>query len=196
MLEEIQKLSAEFPACWRGRDPRDLEPMSEIFNEYSVSLRLERKTSRGAAGTYADEAGYFAEDLTATTLVKGFLVPDGVAYPGERARTVWLGPTCSKNRGCDGLVAPGSRSRRRLRSCRTFATWRVGIYVVHVEHGIGAFSRVRDCAAGWVNGAVDAVGVRPRALARCAADVASSGSGSVEEGIRQVLPRLGTQQWA
>src|SRR6185369_6248543 len=81
LLEEIQKLNAEHRRVLVAAGSLgELERMSEIFNEYNVPFRLGSRTSRGAAGTYADEAGYFAEDLTATTLVRAY-VPQGVVLP-------------------------------------------------------------------------------------------------------------------
>jgi transcription-repair coupling factor (superfamily II helicase) len=196
MLEEIQRLSLENRRVLVAAGSMgELERMSEIFNEYNVAFRLGSRTSRGAAGTYADEAGYFAEDLTATTLVKAF-VPDGVALPESNVVLFGSGDLFDES---DSMVSrPGKQKSKTAAFLSDFRDLAVGDYVVHVEHGIGQYRGLKEIAQpdGSTAELMQLEYAEGSRLYVPLTRLDLVQKYRSQEGIRPVLSRLGTQQWA
>ena len=196
MLEEVKKLGAEnnrviFAAGSTG----ELERLSEIFNEYGVPFRLGSRTSRGGTETYAGEAGYFAEDLTATTLVRGF-VPEGVGLPDARLVLFGSGDLFDESETTVGR--PLKQKSKTAAFLSDFRDLAVGDYVVHVEHGIGQYRGLKEIPQGdgstaelmqleYADGARLYVPLTRLDLVQ---------KYRSQEGVRPALSRLGTQQWA
>jgi transcription-repair coupling factor (superfamily II helicase) len=196
LIEEIKKLSADNQHVMLAAGSQgELERLADIFNEYSVTYRLGTRSARAGGPTYADEAGYFAEDLQATTLVRGF-VPDGVALPD--ANLILFG---SHDLFDESDVAAVRAPRQRSKTAAFLSDFRdlaVGDYVVHVEHGIGQYLGLKEIAQA--DGSTAEFMILEYAdsarlyvpLTRL--DLVQKYRSA--EGGRPVLSRLGTQQWA
>ena len=196
MLEEIQKLAAENKRVLvAAGSTGEVERMADIFNEYNVPFRLGSRTSRGAAGTYADEAGYFAEDLTAAMLVRAF-VPGGVALPESNFVLFGSGDLFDES---DVMVSRPSKQKSKTAAFLSdFRDLAVGDYVVHIEHGIGQYRGLKeisqpDGSTAELMQLEYAEGARLYVpLTRL--DLVQKYRS--QEGVRPALSRLGTQQWS
>ncbi len=196
MLEDVKKLAAENKrVIFAAGSTGELERLSEIFNEYSVPFRLGSRTSRGGSDTYADEAGYFAEDLSATTLVRGF-VPDGVALPDAGLVLFGSGDLFDESESVVGR--PLKQKSKTAAFLSDFRDLAVGDYVVHVEHGIGQYRGLKEIPQGdgstaelmqleYAEGARLYVPLTRLDLVQ---------KYRSQEGAKPALSRLGTQQWA
>jgi transcription-repair coupling factor (superfamily II helicase) len=195
LIEEVKKLSAEgekILLCAGSNG--ELERLADIFNEYSVPYRLGSRTQRPGGASYADEAGYFGEDLSVTTLVRAF-VPHGVALP--ESRLVIFGSSDLFDES-EETVARAPRQRSRTAAFLSdFRDLAVGDYVVHVEHGIGQYQGLREIAQAdgsstefmileYAEGARLYVPLTRLDLVQKYRSA---------EGGRPLLSRLGTQQW-
>ena len=58
----------------------EVERLADVFNEYNLSFRIGSRTPRPGSEVFVDESTYFAEDMTATTIVKAY-VPEGMVLP-------------------------------------------------------------------------------------------------------------------
>ena len=79
MVEEVKALLTDgrrvvFAAANTG----EVERLADIFSEYMVPFRVGSRSARPGQETYVEEQGFFAEDLSAATVVKAY-VPEGVA---------------------------------------------------------------------------------------------------------------------
>jgi transcription-repair coupling factor (superfamily II helicase) len=196
MVEEVQKLVGENKrVIFAAGSIGELERLSEIFNEYGLPFRLGSRTSRGGSDTYADEAGYFAEDLAATTLVRAF-VPDGVALP--EANLVFFGSGDLFDEPESVIGRPLKQKSKTAAFLSDFRDLAVGDYVVHVEHGIGQYRGLKEIPQGdgstaelmqleYAEGARLYVPLTRLDLVQ---------KYRSQEGAKPALSRLGTQQWA
>jgi len=196
LIEEVKKLSAEGEKILLSAGSTgELERLADIFNEYGVPYRLGSRAQRPGGGSYADEAGYFGEDLSVTTLVRAF-VPHGVALPDSRL--VIFG-SCDLFDESDATVARAPRQRSRTAAFLSdFRDLAVGDYVVHVEHGIGQYQGLREIAQADGSSAEFMIleyaeGARLY-IPLTRLDLVQKYRSA--EGGRPLLSRLGTQQWA
>jgi transcription-repair coupling factor (superfamily II helicase) len=137
MLEEVQKLSAAgrrvlFAAASTG----EVERLAEVFTEYNLPFRLGTRSPRPGAETYAEEAGYFAQEVITTAVVKAF-VPDGVSLP--EANLVIFGSGDLFDESEDVVTRPLRQKSKVSAFLSDFRDLAIGDYVVHVEHGIGQY---------------------------------------------------------
>ncbi len=196
LIEEVKKLSAEGERVLLSAGSNgELERLADIFNEYGVPYRLGSRTQRPGGASYADEAGYFGEDLSVTTLVRAF-VPHGVALP--ESKLVIFGSSDLFDES-EAAVARAPRQRSRTAAFLSdFRDLAVGDYVVHVEHGIGQYQGLREIAQADGSNAEFMIleyaeGARLYVpLTRL--DLVQKYRSA--EGGRPLLSRLGTQQWA
>ena len=196
MMEEIRKLTAENErVILAAGNQGELERLADVFNEYNVPYRLGTRVSRAGGPTYADEAGYFAEDLQATTLVRAF-VPEGVVLP--ESHIVLFG---SRDLFDESEVSAVRAPRQRSKTSAFLSDFRdltVGDYIVHVEHGIGQYQGLKEIAQG--DGSTTEFMILEYAEAArlyvplTRLDLVQKFRSA--EGGRPVLSRLGTQQWA
>jgi transcription-repair coupling factor (superfamily II helicase) len=196
MVEEVKALLADgrrvlFAAANTG----EVERLADIFNEYTVSFRTGSRSARPGHETYVEEAGFFAEDLSAATVAKAY-VPEGVALPD--ARLVIFGTRDLFDESEVSAQQP-KRSRSKVSAFLSdFRDLAVNDYVVHVEHGIGQYHGLKEIAQGDGETAEFMIleyaeGARLYVpLTRL--DLIQKYRSS--EGVKPALSRLGTQQWA
>ncbi len=196
LIEEVKKLSAEGEKVLLSAGSNgELERLADIFNEYGVPYRLGSRAQRPGGGSYADEAGYFGEDLSVTTLVRAF-VPHGVALP--ESKLVIFGSSDLFDES-EATVARAPRQRSRTAAFLSdFRDLAVGDYVVHVEHGIGQYQGLREIAQADGSSAEFMIleyaeGARLY-IPLTRLDLVQKYRSA--EGGRPLLSRLGTQQWA
>ncbi|HWR36627.1 MAG TPA: transcription-repair coupling factor [Clostridia bacterium] len=192
--EEIRKLTAAGKrVLFSAGSTGELERLSDIFAEYKLPYRLGSRTGRGGE-TYAGEAGYFAEDFSATTLAKAF-VPDGVVLPDSAL--VIYGTRDLFDESETVAYRPLKQKSKTSAFLSDFRDLAVGDYVVHVEHGIGQYQGLREIAQAdgskaefmileYAEGARLYVPLTRLDLVQ---------KYRSQEGARPVLNRLGTQQW-
>jgi transcription-repair coupling factor (superfamily II helicase) len=196
LLEEVKKLSAAGEKVLLSAGSNgELERLADIFNEYDVAYRLGSRAQRPGSGSYADEAGYFGEDLSVTTLVRAF-VPDGVALPESKLAIFGSRDLFDES---EAMVTRAPRQRSMTAAFLSdFRDLAVGDYVVHVEHGIGQYQGLREIAQAdgsstefMILEYADAARLYvPLTRLDLVQKYRSSESG------KPLLSRLGTQQWA
>ncbi len=196
MVEQAKKLAGEGRrVLFAAGNTGEVERLADIFGEYNLAYRLGSRNPRPGGETYADEAGYFAEDMTAATLVKAF-VPDGVVLP--EASLVIYG---TRDLFDDSeLMAPRSLKQKSKTSAflSDFRDLAVGDYVVHVEHGIGQYHGLREIEQPD-GGKIEFMILEYAEAARLYVPLTRLDlvqKYRSQEGVRPVLNRLGTQQWA
>lgn len=196
MVEEVKKLIAQNTrVLFAAGSTGELERLADIFTEYSVPYRIGSRATRPGGETWTDEQGYFAEDLTAAALVKGFL-PDGFVLP--ESTLVVFGTRDLFDESEAVISRPLKQKSKTAAFLSDFRDLAVGDYVVHVEHGIGQYLGLREIEQG--DGAKAEFMVLEYAegarlyvpLTRL--DLVQKYRSA--EGGRPVLSRLGTQQWA
>ena len=195
MVEEVQKLSKEgrhvlFAAANNG----EVERLADVFTEYSVPFRIGSRTPRPGSETFVDETSYFAQDLTATTVVRAY-VPEGVVLPD--ASLIVFGTRDLFDESEAVVGRPLKQKSKTSAFLSDFRDLAVGDYVVHVEHGIGQYQGLKEIAQGdgttefmileYAEGAKLYVPLTRLDLVQKYRSA---------EGARPVLNRLGTQQWA
>jgi len=192
MLDEVKKLTAagEHVMLAAG-SVGEIERLADIFNEYQAPYRI---GTRAKAGAISEQAEYFNDESSATTLVQGY-VPLGVALP--ESKLVIFGA----NDLFDDSEA-GATRQPRLRSktaafLSDFRDLTAGDYVVHVEHGIGRYQGLKEIPQAdgskaefmvleYAEGARLYVPLTRLDLVQ---------KYRAAEGGAVVLNRLGTQQW-
>lgn len=195
LIDEVKKLVAENQRVMLAAGSQgELERLADIFNEYNVPYRL-GTLSRSNTPAYAEDSGYFAEDLTAATLVRGF-VPDGMALPD--ANLVVFGSRDLFDESELGVVRQPRQKSKTAAFLSDFRDLAIGDYVVHVEHGIGEYVGLKEIAQGDGSKAEFMVLEYAEAarlyvpLTRL--DLVQKYRSA--EGGKPVLSRLGTQAWA
>jgi transcription-repair coupling factor (superfamily II helicase) len=196
MVEEVKAALADGRrVLFAASNTGEVERLADIFNEYTVPFRIGSRSARPGHETYVEEAGFFAEDLSAATVAKAY-VPEGVAFPD--ARLVVFG---TRDLFDESEVAATQPKRSRSKVSAFLSDFRdlaVNDYVVHVEHGIGQYQGLREIAQGDGEPAEFMIleyaeGARLYVpLTRL--DLIQKYRSS--EGVKPVLNRLGTQQWA
>jgi transcription-repair coupling factor (superfamily II helicase) len=195
MAEEVGRLTHEgrrvvFAVSSTG----EVERLADVFNEYNLSFRIGSRTPRPGTEVYVDESTYFAEDVTATTIVKAYL-PEGVVLP--EANLVIFG---ARDLFDEAELSPGRPQARKSKVSAFLSDFRdlaIGDYVVHVEHGIGQYQGLKEIPQEDGGNAEFMVleyaeGARLYVpLTRL--DLVQKYRSS--EGVKPVLNRLGTQQW-
>ena len=196
MVEQVKKLTSEGRrVLFTAGNTGEVERLADVFGEYNLGYRLGSRNPRPGGETYADEAGYFAEDLMAATLVKAF-VPDGVVLPD--ASLVIYG---TRDLFDDSeTVAPRPLKQKSKTSAflSDFRDLAVGDYVVHVEHGIGQYQGLREIEQ-QDGGKIEFMILEYAESARLYVPLTRLDlvqKYRSQEGARPVLNRLGTQQWA
>jgi transcription-repair coupling factor (superfamily II helicase) len=195
VVEEVRKLTAEgrrvlFAVPSMG----EVERLADIFTEYNVPFRL---GSRATAGTesYLDEAAYFAEDLSTTTIVKT-AIADGVVLPD--ASLVIYGARDLFDESEVAVTRPLKQKSKVAAFLSDFRDLAIGDYVVHVEHGIGQYQGLKEIVQGETTGEFMVLEYAEGArlyvpLTRL--DLVQKYR-SAEGGAKPTLSRLGTAQWA
>ena len=195
MTEEVARLTREGKrVMFAVSSTGEVERLADVFNEYNVSFRIGSRTPRPGSEVFVDESTYFAEDMTATIIVKGY-VPEGVALP--EANLVLFG---ARDLFDESEVSLGRPQRQKSKVSAFLSDFRdlaIGDYVVHMEHGIGQYQGLREIPqedGGTVEFMIleYAEGARLYVpLTRL--DLVQKYRSS--EGVKPVLNRLGTQQW-
>ena len=81
MTEEVERLTRDGKrVMFAVSSTGEVERLADVFNEYNLSFRIGSRTPKPGSEVYVDESTYFAEEMTATTVVKSY-VPEGVALP-------------------------------------------------------------------------------------------------------------------
>ncbi len=196
MVEEVKAALADGRrVLFAASNTGEVERLADIFNEYTVPFRIGSRSARPGHETYVEEAGFFAEDLSAATVAKAY-VPEGVAFPD--ARLVVFG---TRDLFDESEVAATQPKRSRSKVSAFLSDFRdlaVNDYVVHVEHGIGQYQGLKEIAQGDGDNAEFMIleyaeGARLYVpLTRL--DLIQKYRSS--EGVKPALNRLGTQQWA
>ncbi len=172
----------------------EVERLADVFNEYNLSFRIGSRTPKPGSEVFVDESTYFAEDVTATTIVKAY-VPEGVALP--EANLVMFGARDLFDELESAVGRPQRQKSKVSAFLSDFRDLAVGDYVVHVEHGIGQYQGLKEVPqedGGTAEFMVleYAEGARLYVpLTRL--DLVQKYRSS--EGVQPVLNRLGTQQW-
>ncbi|HTV66181.1 MAG TPA: transcription-repair coupling factor [Bryocella sp.] len=195
MTEEVERLTREGKrVMFAVSSTGEVERLADVFNEYNLSFRIGSRTPKAGSEVFVDESAYFAEEMTATTIVKGY-VPEGVAIPD--ANFVLFG---TRDLFDESEVSLGRPQRQKSKVSAFLSDFRdlaIGDYVVHVEHGIGQYQGLReipqeDGSATEFMVLEYAEGARLYVpLTRL--DLVQKYRSS--EGVKPVLNRLGTQQW-
>ncbi len=195
MTEEVLRLTREGKrVMFAVSSTGEVERLADVFNEYNVSFRIGSRTPKPGNEVFVDESTYFAEDVTATIIVKAY-VPEGVALP--EANLVLFG---ARDLFDESEVSLGRPQRQKSKVSAFLSDFRdlaIGDYVVHVEHGIGQYQGLREIPqedGGTVEFMIleYAEGARLYVpLTRL--DLVQKYRSS--EGVKPVLNRLGTQQW-
>ena len=147
MAEELRKLAAaqtETMLCLPNLG--EVERMAEILAEYGLPYRLGSRSPKTAA-TYVDEATqYLAQGESGVTLLVKAFVPEGVVLPESNLAIFGTLDLFDESEAViSGPVKSKSRTSAFLSDFRDLA---IGDYVVHVEHGIGAYLGLREIARG------------------------------------------------
>ncbi len=195
MTEEVERLTrAGKRVMFAVSSTGEVERLADVFNEYNLSFRIGSRTPKPGTEVFVDESTYFAEEMTATTIVKAY-VPEGVAIPD--ANLVLFG---TRDLFDESEVSLGRPQRQKSKVSAFLSDFRdlaIGDYVVHVEHGIGQYQGLREIPQEDGGNAEFMVleyaeGARLYVpLTRL--DLVQKYRSS--EGIKPVLNRLGTQQW-
>ena len=195
MTEEVGRLAREGKrVIFAVSSTGEVERLADVFNEYNLSFRIGSRTPKPGSEVYVDESSYFAEDLTATTIVKAY-VPEGFALP--EANLVLFGARDLFDEPEVSLAHPQRQKSKVSAFLSDFRDLAIGDYVVHVEHGIGQYQGLKEIPqedGGTAEFMIleYAEGARLYVpLTRL--DLVQKYRSS--EGVKPVLNRLGTQQW-
>src|SRR6202034_2435463 len=102
-------------------------------------------TPRPGSEVFVDESTYFAEEMTATTIVKAY-VPEGLVLP--EANLVLFGARDLFDESEVSLGRPQKQKSKVSAFLSDFRDLAVGDYVVHVEHGIGQYQGLKEINQG------------------------------------------------
>ena len=194
MTEEVERLTRDGKrVMFAVSSTGEVERLADVFNEYNLSFRIGSRTPKPGNEVFVDESTYFAEEMTATTIVKAY-VPEGVVVP--EANLVLFGARDL----FDEEVSVGKPQKQKSKVSAFLSDFRdlaVGDYVVHMEHGIGQYQGLKEIPqedGGTAEFMIleYAEGARLYVpLTRL--DLVQKYRSS--EGVKPVLNRLGTQQW-
>ncbi len=195
MTEEVERLTREGKrVMFAVSSTGEVERLADVFNEYNLSFRIGSRTPKPGNEVFVDESTYFAEEMTATTIVKAY-VPEGFALP--EANLVLFGARDLFDEAEVSLGRPQKQKSKVSAFLSDFRDLAVGDYVVHVEHGIGQYQGLKEIPqedGGTAEFMIleYAEGARLYVpLTRL--DLVQKYRSS--EGVKPVLNRLGTQQW-
>ncbi len=195
MTEEVERLTRDGKrVMFAVSSTGEVERLADVFNEYNLSFRIGSRTPRPGNEVFVDESTYFAEEMTATTIVKAY-VPEGVVLP--EANLVLFGARDLFDEAEVSLGRPQKQKSKVSAFLSDFRDLAVGDYVVHVEHGIGQYQGLKEIPqedGGMAEFMIleYAEGARLYVpLTRL--DLVQKYRSS--EGVKPVLNRLGTQQW-
>ena len=195
MVEEVKKLSGENQrVLFAARSSGEVERIADLFSEYGVPFRLGSRTPRPGE-SQLDDAAYLGGIDSTTTVVKANIA-DGIALPD--ARLVVFGTRDLFEEPEDVVVRPQRSKSKTSAFISDFRDLAVGDYVVHVEHGIGQYQGLKEIAQTDSDKAEFMIleyaeGARLYVpLTRL--DLVQKYRSA--EGVKPVLNRLGTQQWA
>ena len=142
MTEEVERLTREGKrVMFAVSSTGEVERLADVFNEYNLSFRIGSRTPRPGSEVFVDESTYFAEEMTATTIVKAY-VPEGVVLP--EANLVLFG---ARDLFDEAEVSVGRPQKQKSKVSAFLSDFRdlaVGDYVVHVEHGIGQYQGLKE----------------------------------------------------
>ena len=195
MTEEVERLTRDGKrVMFAVSSTGEVERLADVFNEYNLSFRIGSRTPKPGSEVFVDESTYFAEEMTATTIVKAY-VPEGLVLPD--ANLVLFGARDLFDESEVSLGRPQKQKSKVSAFLSDFRDLAVGDYVVHVEHGIGQYQGLKEIPQE--DGGVAefmileyAEGARLYVpLTRL--DLVQKYRSS--EGVKPVLNRLGTQQW-
>jgi transcription-repair coupling factor (superfamily II helicase) len=195
MTEEVERLTRDGKrVMFAVSSTGEVERLADVFNEYNLSFRIGSRTPKPGNEVFVDESTYFAEEMTATTIVKAY-VPEGLALP--EANLVLFG---ARDLFDESEVSLGRPQRQKSKVSAFLSDFRdlaVGDYVVHVEHGIGQYQGLKEIPQED-GGAAEFMILEYAEGARLYVpltrlDLVQKYRSS--EGVKPVLNRLGTQQW-
>ncbi|HEY1730774.1 MAG TPA: transcription-repair coupling factor [Terriglobales bacterium] len=195
MTQEVERLTREGKrVMFAVSSTGEVERLADVFNEYNLSFRIGSRTPRPGNEVFVDESTYFAEEMTATVIVKSYL-PEGLVLPD--ANLVLFGARDLFDEAEVSLGRPQKQKSKVSAFLSDFRDLAVGDYVVHVEHGIGQYHGLKEIPqedGGTAEFMIleYAEGARLYVpLTRL--DLVQKYRSS--EGVKPVLNRLGTQQW-
>ena len=195
MTEEVERLTREGKrVMFAVSSTGEVERLADVFNEYNLSFRIGSRTPRPGNEVFVDESTYFAEEMTATTIVKAY-VPEGLVLP--EANLVLFGARDLFDEAEVSIGRPQKQKSKVSAFLSDFRDLAVGDYVVHMEHGIGQYQGLKEIPqedGGTAEFMIleYAEGARLYVpLTRL--DLVQKYRSS--EGVKPVLNRLGTQQW-
>ncbi len=115
MTEEVERLTRDGKrVMFAVSSIGEVERLADVFNEYNLSFRIGSRTPKPGNEVFVDESTYFAEEMTATTIVKAY-VPEGVALPEAESRSV------RRARSLRRTKFPSASRRSRSRRSRRFS---------------------------------------------------------------------------
>jgi transcription-repair coupling factor (superfamily II helicase) len=195
MTQEVERLTRDGKrVMFAVSSTGEVERLADVFNEYNLSFRIGSRTPRPGNEVFVDESTYFAEEMTATVIVKSYL-PEGLVLPD--ANLVLFGARDLFDEAEVSLGRPQKQKSKVSAFLSDFRDLAVGDYVVHVEHGIGQYHGLKEIPqedGGTAEFMIleYAEGARLYVpLTRL--DLVQKYRSS--EGVKPVLNRLGTQQW-
>ncbi len=195
MTEEVERLTRDGKrVMFAVSSTGEVERLADVFNEYNLSFRIGSRTPKPGNEVFVDESTYFAEEMTATTIVKAY-VPEGLALP--EANLVLFGARDLFDESEVSLGRPQKQKSKVSAFLSDFRDLAVGDYVVHVEHGIGQYQGLKEIPQED-GGAAEFMILEYAEGARLYVpltrlDLVQKYRSS--EGVKPVLNRLGTQQW-
>ncbi|MBV8206786.1 MAG: transcription-repair coupling factor, partial [Acidobacteria bacterium] len=145
IVEEVRRITQEGGrALVCAGNTGEVERLADIFTEYGVIFRLGTRAAR-PGDSYMEETSYLSGDLAGATIAKA-CIPNGVALPGSGL--VIFG-SCDLFDESEPVAVAGSRSKSRAAAFMSdFRDLQAGDFVVHVEHGIGRYSGLKEIPQG------------------------------------------------
>ncbi|MGH9581189.1 MAG: CarD family transcriptional regulator, partial [Terriglobales bacterium] len=145
LVDEVRKLTGVGQrVVLAAANAGEVQRLADIFTEYGLPYRLGNRAPSGGE-TYLDESAYFAEDLSTTTIVKSS-IPEGLVLPLSNLAVFGYRDLFDES---EAVVASPLRRRSKVSVFLSdFRDLAVGDFVVHVDHGIGRYSGLKEIVQG------------------------------------------------
>ena len=117
----------------------EVERLANMLREYGLAYRLGSRTQHTGSETIYDESSYLGGDMRTPIIVRT-AIANGVSFPD--AKLVIIGANdLSDDADVAARPLPARSKSKTAAFVSDFRDLTVGDYVVHVEHGIGRYSR-------------------------------------------------------